>query len=254
MVYYYEDGRPSQYPTTLDHAIEVKHRVYNDEIKCTSCNMSSVKYTKTQRCVYCARRDAITFYNFHNGTRHVWTDGNTGEHFSQPEYNKTPVKISDDEWSEMVELSNLSKTDNAFSVSPDPCQKLGHIGLRRLGKCFSCSQKKKQPSPRQFAMVKGEKWYTPDTQCVKCDQTAPRRVDNGLCSGCVPAAGPNHVDQRETPDSILMREQPDMIIDKVTADECGMKVYRTGEPCRRGHTGWRYVKIGNCIPCLRGEK
>lgn len=254
MIYYYEDGRPSQYPTSIDHAIEVNHRVYNDEIECTSCKMSSVKYTKTQKCTYCARRDAITFYNFHNGTRHVWTDDVTGEHFSQPEHNKTPLPLSDDDWVDLQRMSDLAREDNAFSVSPDPCPRLGHVGLRRLGKCYACIQEKNKPSPRQIAHAAGEKWYAPIKPCNKCEHIALKRVDSGLCSGCIPAAGPDKPDGRETPDSILMREQPDMIIDKVTADECGMKVFRTGEPCRKGHTGWRYVKIGNCIPCLRGEK
>lgn len=253
MVFYFDDGRPSQYPTSIDHAVEVKHRVYNDEVRCPACDMSSVKYTKTQECVYCARRDAITFYNFHNKTSHVWTDDN-GDHFSQPEHNKTPLRINDDDWYEMEHMSNLAQSDKAYSVSPDPCKLLGHVGLRRLGKCYACVIKRSEPTPRQTAMVMGEKWYIPDTPCIKCNQNASKRVDNGLCSGCVPAMAPDAPDKRETPDSILMREQPDMIIDKVTADECGMKVYRTGEPCRRGHTGWRYVKIGNCIPCLRGEK
>ena len=250
MIFYFDDGRLSQYPTSIENAEELKHRVYNDEIKCTSCDMSSVKYTKTHQCVYCARRDAVTFYNFHHKTKHVWTD-DKGAHFSQPEHNKTPLQINDGEWSEMVRLSQLADSDKVFNVSPDPCLRFGHVGLRRLGKCYACALEKSKPTPRQAAKMVGEKWYIPVEPCIRCNQVAAKSVANGTCSGCVPD---ELNDNRETPDSILMREQPDMIIDIITADECGMKVFRTGEPCRRGHRGWRYIKIGNCIPCLRGEK
>jgi hypothetical protein len=36
--------------------------------------------------------------------------------------------------------------------------------------------------------------------------------------------------------------------------KAGFTQYRTGDPCRRGHAGWRYVSIGTCVQCARGEK
>lgn len=33
----------------------------------------------------------------------------------------------------------------------------------------------------------------------------------------------------------------------------GWRLYHTGEPCTRGHEGWRYVNSRQCYDCLRGE-
>ncbi len=248
MLFTHNDGRYSQYPTSIDHAIEIKHRVYDDLNKCNSCNMSSVKYTTTSECVYCARRNAITFYNFHNDTKHVWTDDDDN-HFTQPEFGKKPLIVSNDIWLNMIELSAMVNADSAFTVSPDPCRRYGHYGLNRLGKCWHCLENKATPSPRIAAKIAGEKWYQPIKHCARCGEKALKRVDNGTCSGCITT--PEH-DQRETADSILMRQEPTMIIAKQDATDIGMKVYRTGKECNRGHTGWRYVSTGTCITCLRG--
>lgn len=256
MPFVFDDGRFSRCPTSIDHAMEIKHRVYDDEIKCTSCKTSSTKYTQTSKCVLCARLDAITFHAFHNKYDYVWTDSD-GVHYAQPMGDLSgkaePSIISDSKWSEMTELSELARTDTVFSVAPDPCKPLGHVGLRRLGKCYLCLTEKNKLSPRQDAMSKGEKWYTPSKPCSKCDQTALKRVDNGTCSGCMPLILPDAPDNRETADSILMRQEPDMIIERDLADELGMKVYRTGKECKHGHKGWKYVSTRNCIPCLRGR-
>lgn len=194
--------------------------------------------------------DAITFHAFHHGHSYVWTD-DSGVHYAQPQARTAPTIISDNDWSAMSKLSEVCHTDKIYSVSPDPCKLYGHVGLRRSGKCYMCELEKKKPSPRQAAKLSGEKWYTPIEPCIRCDKIAPKRVDNGTCSGCAPD---ELVDGRETADSIIMRQEPDMVIDCATASEMGMKVYRTGEECKRGHAGWRYVKTRTCIPCLRGEK
>jgi len=59
------------------------------------------------------------------------------------------------------------------------------------------------------------------------------------------------LDARRTPDTDLMSRCPDMIISKADAASLGFKVFRTGKPCLRGHTGWRYVSSGACVECVR---
>lgn len=72
--------------------------------------------------------------------------------------------------------------------------------------------------------------------------------NRGRCQTCLGVK----LDNRETADSVMMRECPDMVIDKATARDMGFKVYRTGNACKKGHSVWRYVSTGTCISCLRG--
>jgi hypothetical protein len=50
----------------------------------------------------------------------------------------------------------------------------------------------------------------------------------------------------------MMENAPDMIISREDARKLQLKVFRTGEPCRRGHRGFRWTSTGNCIPCAKG--
>ncbi len=249
MLFYFDDGQPSKYPTTLDEAIEYKSKLYNDGEKCPSCNYS-IKYVKNSKCKYCCRKDAVTFYNFHNGYNPVWTDED-GTHYSQPEAKATPLIITPEQWDEMTELSNVINAESGHSVTPEPCAAAGHVGAKRYGKCLGCIKDKAKPTARQQAIMDGERWYTPDTICPRCDQIAQKRVDNGQCRGCTGNTG--DTDRRETPDSAMMRNEPDMVISRQESIEYGFKVYRTGKPCKNNHTGWRYVSTNNCINCLRGK-
>ena len=47
----------------------------------------------------------------------------------------------------------------------------------------------------------------------------------------------------------ISHTNPDMIISKKDAVALGFTVYRTGEPCKNGHTGWRRTYNHNCIEC-----
>lgn len=98
---------------------------------------------------------------------------------------------------------------------------------------------------RQDAIKKGLKWYTPVTPCPKCGQTAPRRVDNGRCLECQIRA------RSGTPTIKFMADNPDKVISYGQALTLGLKVYRTGEPCKQGHRAYRYVSTRNCVECLK---
>jgi len=134
----------------------------------------------------------------------------------------------------------------------EACSSCGKIAERSVdnGRCRGCSASASgKLSPRQEAIRDGKKWYLPTEPCPKCNKVAEKRVDNGQCRGCTDI-GPD--DGRETPDSVMMREYPDLVITREDAKAAGLRVYRTGLPCRKGHFGYRYVSTGNCIECLRG--
>jgi len=46
---------------------------------------------------------------------------------------------------------------------------------------------------------------------------------------------------------------PDAIISRDAAIMLGLKMYRTGKPCRRGHKSFRFVANNGCSACKRGE-
>ena len=122
-------------------------------------------------------------------------------------------------------------------------------------RCYFCRTERKHTlrkkkghflSARQKAIAEGEKWYMPTEPC-KNGHLALRRVQNGECKQCTEeAAIRSHVEP-------IWRSQPDMVISREDAIALGFTTYRTGEPCRRGHTAWRYISTGNCIACLGRE-
>lgn len=124
----------------------------------------------------------------------------------------------------------------------------GHSGKRTLsGQCFECSNAVSAPSPRQAAIAAGKSWYMPlpGDEC-KEGHLAERRVSNGSCRQCEQGS---RVEDKALP----MNKDPqfaDLIIDWDTARGLGLKMYRTGVPCRAGHTGWRYVSTRGCLECM----
>jgi len=81
----------------------------------------------------------------------------------------------------------------------------------------------------------------------------PIRNLNNQCNECA-TAKPKPLDSRATPTSIMMRNAPDMVIDRDSAILVGFTVYRTGDVCCHGHTGYRYVKNKTCVECHRVTK
>lgn len=138
---------------------------------------------------------------------------------------------------------------------PRACQNGPHLRLThiRTGRCVECeniaaSAKRAARGPRAAARAEGRQSYVPTDPCPDCGQRADRNVVTNKCSGCTAAH-----DARRTPDSIMMEQCPDMVVSRDDARALGIGVYRTGEACRRGHTGYRYVLNGACIDCLRGK-
>lgn len=133
----------------------------------------------------------------------------------------------------------------------EPCGRCGTTADRAVsnGVCKGCAPDKYE-SPRQLAIRAGHTHYVPLEPCKVCNTRSERSVQSGACKGCRPVKA----DARKTPDTLMMETAPDMIMDREMAGNLGMKVYRTGEPCTRGHRGFRYVSTGNCIDCLKGVK
>lgn len=149
-----------------------------------------------------------------------------------------------------TELANIE--NSRFYVGVEACPTCGGLNLRRVetDECLSC--KLKPISPRQQAIKDGKLWYRPAKPCAICQTYSERRVNNGECQECTRRTSGSK-DGRATPGSELMRSQPDTILTKKQAKFMGIKVYRTGRPCRNGHTGWRYVSTNSCIGCLRSK-
>jgi hypothetical protein len=130
-----------------------------------------------------------------------------------------------------------------FYWSPQAFIKCGHPGKTTLrGTCYECAHARAN-SPRQLALKAGEAWYTPaaDDPCPN-GHVAPRRVINGSCQAC-------ERDARPAGPEPFYRQHPEMVLSFEAAKSMGLNVYRTGEPCKYGHRGWRYVSTRGCLVC-----
>lgn len=135
-----------------------------------------------------------------------------------------------------------------FYWAPFPGKYCGHVGMKTLsGACYQCEMEKadRPKSPRQVAKDKGEIWYQPEPGdlCLN-GHNAPRRVNNGSCMTC---------EGYEPKPAPIWKTSPDLIISREDAKARGLTVYRTGQPCKRGHADWRYVSNGGCLVCM-GKK
>lgn len=133
---------------------------------------------------------------------------------------------------------------------PAAFSKCGHVGMTTLtNKCYTCYHASQHAErPRQKALEAGNIWYTPinGKACEKGHVGARRRVANGSCEQCeLERKGPVEVP--------FHRQYPDLILSYEDAKAMGLAVYRTGKPCKLGHTGWRYVSTRGCMKCMGRE-
>ena len=247
-IYYFPNGRASEHPTSYELACELKTKRYDEGIKCPKCNARfTSRYTKNQECAGCAQLKAGDFYNLCKRHTKMFCSNPKGGWMSKVSFG-IDRPIEKHVWDEMIDLAEIYHSGDEFTVSEDACKTHGHYGLKRHGKCYQCQLMRTTPSPRQQAVLNGETWYTPATDCPRCGTRALRNVHNGSCQGCNPPS-----DNRTTATSIMMDNNPDMVISREEARDLEMTVYRTGEKCINGHTGWRYTSTGNCIDCRKKE-
>lgn len=163
-IFFHDDGQPSPNPTSRAQARTLQRLKYDDRLLCARCGECSIKHTAGARCVHCARIDASAFYQL-AVVGVPWPDGE-------------PLP---EDMAEALALSPAGFPSGGLWVSPEPCAKRGHLGLRtESGDCWTCSQ----PSRRKVAMQAGETKYRPRDPCPHCGTQALRRVDNGRCDGC----------------------------------------------------------------------
>jgi formamidopyrimidine-DNA glycosylase len=90
-------------------------------------------------------------------------------------------------------------------------------------------------------MMRGQKWYRPKKPCPRCGLMVKKPTSNGKCPGCTL--------REET--WIMIKNAPDMVISSDHARKLKLQVYRTGKPCRNGHTGFKMISTNDCIDCLK---
>lgn len=221
----------SFFPLTRKEAIAEKVAFYRpypsgDEIKCDDCGdtHSGVFYTIANIPTCCAMHEANEVYLSMKGL------------------------------GEPLNPSAATKAGKDYYWRVAHGKYCGHIGMTTLaGKCYICEQERKG-SPRQVALDKGESWYMPlEGRVCKRGHYALRRVVNGSCKKCeeeTSALRREKLGVRKAPSKTFRAENTDLVISREEAKTAEMKLYRTGIPCRRGHTDWRYVSTGGCVACL----
>ena len=263
-LYYDEHGNPSPLPVGQEDGKKHRTKMYIDRVNvCQDCG-DHLFYTKNNKCVKCARADACDLYGYLHGimTVELTFEGTITSYQKRGLMGPVGNRIVPDNYKDtMEELSSIldvqaptsirqaQKIGASLWLRAEPCSVAGHYGIRTLkNECYFCEQEKKKPKPRQVALRSGKTWYIPAEPCVHCGTLSERNVHNGSCRGCLGSSG----DSRRSDDSLMMEQNPNMILTKADAIKYGIKVYRHGRPCNKGHKGFRYVSTNSCIDCLRG--
>ena len=267
-VYFDSTGTPHSLPVGWENGKTYRTVRYLDpENVCPECG-HHVFYTKNGVCWKCAQSRACDLYSYVRGLMSFdqcfegWFTSYDAPGAVLPVGNRIVPDTYQQELEEIAGILDLSapisikeaaSKDLKLWVTGDPCSKAGHYGIRTLeNKCYFCEEERKKPKPRQVAIAAGETWYTPDSPCSKCGTLAQRNVHTGACKGCRGVASGSGTDARRSPDSIMMESNPELVISRSAAEALGLKVFRTGKPCGKGHTGYRYLSTGGCIDCAKG--
>jgi hypothetical protein len=210
----------SPFPPNAEAAIlHGSPRYVSKLLPCKICATGEpIRYVKDDSCYGCAVRELKeTLFNLRNDP--------SGLDHKVPTSPAEAIEYGVDYWF----------TGKACPRGPHPEKKAVDSS-----KCVTCSGE----NPRQAAISRGDKTYTPLVACKRCLTKAEKRVDNGKCSGCMPTTKKTH-----EPSAELMSGCPDIVLTRAEAKNMGFKVFRTGVACLRGHKGFRYVSTGGCLEC-----
>lgn len=133
-------------------------------------------------------------------------------------------------------------------VENDECVQCASIRAKEIWNLWVMgSPDRPDPFPRtkEQAVASGVTYFYRDILCKNGMHFIQPDIKTGKCRICC--------NVRNSPEETMMREVPDMILDKHQADLLDLVVFRTGKPCRYGHMGWRYVSSGACVDCIRGK-
>lgn len=222
-------GQRVTLPETLEQARKYRRSHYAGSEVCPVCEargdvgmITRKRYTATGGCVHCATLDALELYS-------LALDLKLGIY---------PRLYFDREVWVFVNWRGIER-----AVSETYFNKLRHA-TRDL---FP-DETRHIPTTPAGAAEKGLSLYIREKPCRKAGHLGVTQV-TGECYYCTTEKGTSLHDARETPDSLMMREAPDLIVSRKDAKALGFKVYRTGEACRKGHKGFRYISTGNCLSC-----
>jgi len=230
---------PARYriPTDRELARRLHYVRYMDENGCSDCltNLGPIfgggpkaRYVIGNECYACSRKRWDEAYR-------LWCMGSPGA--PEPFYRTAEEAFE----------------RGASSYVPGPCEDGPHERSVELfsGECLNCRAAQLQDrinrrSPRAVARSEGRRWYEPADPCDQCKQRAPRNVISNACRGCTERP---RVD--DSADTQLMADSPLLVLSRADSKVMGFRVHRTGQPCGRGHCGWRYNSNGGCIDCKR---
>lgn len=246
-------GGPCPFPKDKQRGFAKYQRPADDPV-CRKCGCT-VLYQENDQCVVCFAKEAWsdTCMSLKYPTTGLHARAMGLSYFYTPEpCSKGAHLVTKDISNPRINCWTCSTTKRSHSGEKCPdCDQRAAVRAD-TGECGGC-----HPSPRQLAIKAGDSKYLPDVPCPHCNTIALKRVDNGQCDQCILDAR-GGVDGRATrmdePSRVLMESAPDTVLDRPTARAMGLTIYRTGEECTNGHTGWRYVSTGGCITCKREAK
>lgn len=226
------EGRPK--------AAVLGKRRYATPKMCPTCKTCQTRITASGRCTACML--IIT-----DMVRHFLTIDETSESITiQPEIfnNQTPT------W-DAKEAFLLLKDSDEFTLHAQPCKQYAHVRITsdKHHKCYFCET---NSNAQEQADKEGNDKYVTRSKCGGCGDTALRHTSDSSCTEC--GYLPKRATGSKSEIAQFMEDNADMELSKEDAELVDMKIYRTGKPCSKGHTGWRYVSTGNCIDCIRSTK
>lgn len=240
-------GQNSTLPWSAADALAAGYTRWMDRDGCEECQHAGrpvgpkARYLKDNSCSMCMMTTGSKLWE-------AWING----HGDRP----TP-------WSTHPDTSRTLGIDWYYGSQSHPVVCVNGPHLRKTSiktlRCVDCDADRKYFSsllkgPRAAARAAGEKYYLPADPCPSCGTIARRHVVTNGCTGChdLGTSVGATADARRTPSQVFAEENPEFILSREAAKGIGLTLFRTGEPCRRGHAAWRYVSTGNCLACLRG--
>jgi hypothetical protein len=232
-------GENSTVPWSPEDALLNKYTRWMDRTGCERCNFEGrgngkkVRYLKNNQCTFCFIHDVHKLWP-------QWSQGDPGR--------PTPWVISPEESVNLkVDWYYGSPSHNLACTNGPHLRKTSIV----TGRCIDCDRDNAYfrallKGPRAAARAQGEKYYVPTEACPECDTFSKRHVVTNGCTGC----SETNSDNRTSASQVFAKQNPDFIISRDSAKALGFTLFRTGEPCRRNHTGWRYVSTTNCLDCL----
>lgn len=126
------------------------------------------------------------------------------------------------------------------------CKLCTSIKSKERNKIKASLRPDKELSPRQLAKLNMETHYTPNSPCSKCE-TSKRLVSTHQCCKCLSI---RRVDIASEKTKVRSRELKLIFVKKRTARNLGFNKYKTGLPCKYGHTSYKLLSTNQCIECL----